>query len=153
MAPIENVSLRGFAYVGKEDEGQGGPKLFYKRHEYFRYTFGEPLSAEFRIQKVDDSRQLSSKGDCTIIDVSLNGAKIYTTFDIPTAVNRVDLSVVFSIRTHPIEAKGTIVWKKPFRNGFLYGLHFEEDEVRERVIVDELKLLGKEEVEKRKNQS
>lgn len=127
--------------------------MFYKRHEYFRYTFGELLSGEFRIQKVDDTRKLSNRGECTIIDVSVNGAKIFTTFDIPTTVNRVNLSVVFSIHTHPIEAKGTIVWKKPFRNGFLYGLHFEEDGERERVIVDELKLLGREEVEKKKNQS
>ncbi len=124
--------------------------MFYKRTEYFRYTFGEPVSAKFRIRKVDDVGKSSGQGECSIMDLSLKGAKFFTNFDIPTASNRVNLTIIFLIHTHTVEAHGGIVWKKAYRNGYLYGLRFDEDHARERLIASELKLLGKEELAKKK---
>ena len=57
--------------------------MLYKRTEYFRYTFGEPLVAEFRIVVENGTDVESSPGECHFLDISPGGAKLFAKFDIP----------------------------------------------------------------------
>ena len=59
--------------------------MLYKRNEYFRYTFGEPCDATFRLIKNANGTsemEMSKKGNCKIMDISPNGLRIYTQFQI-----------------------------------------------------------------------
>ena len=124
--------------------------MFYKRTEYFRYTFDKPLEAKFRIIITDDNWIESKMGDCSLVDLSPGGAKLFADFELPLDRGPVKIHLEFTLYESKIDAKGPIVWKKPYRNGYLYGFDFEEDMAREELIVAELKLLRKSEIEAKK---
>lgn len=111
--------------------------MLYKRTEYFRYTFGEPLDAEFRILK---SKDQSNPGQCKMIDLSPGGAKLYSSFNIPAGTDGAKLLLKFTVYNYPLEIQGKVLWKKPFNQGFMYGFEFKEDQKNGELIVDELKL-------------
>ena len=114
--------------------------MLYKRTEYFRYTFGKPLEAEFRIVVKKDTDIESSPGDCQLIDISPGGAKIFAHFDIPLeGVVPVRLHLKFKLYEEMIDLQGVIVWKKPYSGGYVYGYDFDEDTHIEKIIVEELK--------------
>ncbi|WP_318615774.1 PilZ domain-containing protein [Sporosarcina sp. YIM B06819] len=114
--------------------------MLYKRNEYFRYTFGNPLEGEFRIVIDDDQGEESSPGDCQLIDISPGGAKIFAKFNIPVEHRSVRLHVKFTLFEEVIEVLGVIVWRKPYTGGYMYGFDFDEDATLEQIIVKELKL-------------
>ncbi|MHA6258404.1 PilZ domain-containing protein [Sporosarcina sp. CAU 1771] len=123
--------------------------MYYKRAEYFRYTFGEPLEAKFRILLVNGTRKESKLGHCTLIDLSPGGARLFAEFDIPLEGNPIQLHLSFTLYESQIDVEGTIVWKKPTRNGYLYGFEIVEDELTEELIVNELKLRRRSEFEEK----
>lgn len=114
--------------------------MLYKRHEYFRYTFGQPLEGEFRIIIGDGEERESHPGDCQLIDISPGGAKIFTKFDIPVERGPVRLHIKFTLLENPIEVRGVIVWRKSYSGGYMYGYDFDEDARLQQLIVKELKL-------------
>lgn len=114
--------------------------MLYKRNEYFRYTFGNPLEGEFRIVIDDEHGGESSPGDCQLIDISPGGAKLFTKYDIPVERRSVRLCIKFTLLESPIEVPGVIVWRKPYSSGYMYGYDFDEDAALEQIIVEELKL-------------
>lgn len=124
--------------------------MFYKRAEYFRYTFGEPLEATFRILVADETRKESGLGNCALIDLSPGGAKLFAKFDIPLERKPVQLQLIFTLFESQINTVGTVVWKKSHRGGYLYGFDIEEDENIAQLIVQELKLRRRFEVEEKK---
>ncbi|MFD1926902.1 PilZ domain-containing protein [Sporosarcina siberiensis] len=119
--------------------------MLYKRSEYFRYTFGKPLDAKFRIVMGEAEEQKSKKGDCTLVDLSPGGAKLLAEFDIPFSRDAVNIQLEFTLYQAKIEVLGTLVWKESYQKDFLYGFDFEEDLEKEQLIVAELKLLRKSE--------
>lgn len=122
----------------------------YKRTEYFRYTFGEPLEAKFRLAITNGIETTSGIGPCSLIDISPGGARLFTKFDIPDGQDSAKMKVTFTLSETEIDVRGKIVWKKKHRSGYLYGIDFEEDFAKEQLIVDELKLLSRAEQEKKK---
>ncbi|WP_438316191.1 PilZ domain-containing protein [Sporosarcina sp. FA9] len=124
--------------------------MFYKRSEYFRYTFGKPLDANFRIVMGEANEQKSKKGDCALVDLSPGGAKLFAKFDIPLAHEAVKIQLEFILYQAKIDVLGTIVWKESYHGDFLYGFDFEEDLAKEQLIVAELKLLRKSEISEKK---
>lgn len=119
--------------------------MLYKRHEYFRHSFGTPLDATFRIV-VGEGATKSNPGDCLLLDISPGGTKIITDFDLPTEQGPVSLRLNFTLFETPIEIEGKIAWKKQSIDGFQYGIDFVEDPSIEKLIVDELKLRRRTEV-------
>ncbi|MFS0575470.1 PilZ domain-containing protein [Sporosarcina sp. 179-K 3D1 HS] len=112
--------------------------MLYKRTEYFRYTFGEPLDAEFRILKAEGQ---SNPGECKMVDLSPGGAKLYSSYDIPIGQDEAPrLSLKFTVYNYPLEVPGTVLWKKPFNQGHMYGFEFDEDRKIGELIIGELKL-------------
>ena len=122
----------------------------YKRTEYFRYTFGEPLEAKFRIATTGDLGTTSGVGACSLLDISPSGAKLAMRFDIPSGQDSSQLLITFMLYKKEVEVRGNIVWKRQYRDTHLYGINFEEDLVREQLITDELKLLSREKLERNK---
>ncbi|HEX5565208.1 MAG TPA: PilZ domain-containing protein [Sporosarcina sp.] len=115
--------------------------MFYKRSEYFRYTFGEPLQGEFRLLLSNGEERKSKPGECLLIDISPGGSKIYCEFDIPMDQKGVRMSLTFTLHEDPIETNGQIVWKKPSKSAYLYGVDFDPNDETEELIVNELKLM------------
>ncbi|WP_415579424.1 PilZ domain-containing protein, partial [Filibacter tadaridae] len=68
-------------------------------------------------------------------------------YDIPLGGEPVKLHIKFTLQSVPIDVQGTIKWKKPSKNGQLYGFDFEKDAALEQLIVDELKLRRHAEIE------
>lgn len=128
--------------------------MFYKRTEYFRYAFGKPHEARFRIVLDDDTRKVSGVGECTLIDLSPRGAKLFAKYDIPFVGNEVRITMEFTLFKESIDVEGKIVWKKSYDDGYLYGFEFDAGVETEQLIIEELKLLsraGLSEGEKEKN--
>ncbi|MDN4606829.1 PilZ domain-containing protein [Sporosarcina highlanderae] len=111
----------------------------YKRHEYFRHSFDQPLSATFRIL-VEGSSNESNPGNCMLLDISANGTKLASNFDIPIEIGPVHLRLNFQLYEANINVVGEIVWKKNTVDGFHYGIHFNGDASTEKLIIEELKL-------------
>ena len=124
--------------------------MHYKRTEYFRYTFGTPLEAKFQIAVAEGSGTKSGIGACSLIDISPSGAKLYTKFDIPFGQDSAQIHLNFKLYETEINVEGKFVWKGQYRGAHLYGMSFEEDLIKEQLIVDELKLLSRLELEKKK---
>lgn len=114
--------------------------MLYKRTEYFRYTFGEPLEAKFQIVVENGTDTESSPGECHFMDISPGGAKLFAKFNIPLEREAVRLHIKFTLHEKLIDLQGVIVWKKPYSGGYMYGYDFDEDPAIEQLIVEELKL-------------
>lgn len=121
--------------------------MLYKRTEYFRYTFGVPLEAKFQIIIGDGKDVESSQGDCHFIDISPGGAKLFAKFDIPIEREPVRLHLKFTLHEKLIDLRGVIVWKKPYSGGYMYGYDFDKDPTIEQLIVEELKLRRRSEID------
>ncbi|MDW0116978.1 PilZ domain-containing protein [Sporosarcina thermotolerans] len=117
----------------------------YKRHEYFRHTFDNPLSATFRIL-VEGSSNESNPGNCMLLDISTGGTKLISSLDIPTDTGPVRLRLNFVIYEANINVIGEIVWKRRGIDGIRYGIKFIEDASTEKLILDELKLRRRTEI-------
>ena len=120
----------------------------YKRNEYFRYTFGEPSEATFRLIKQKDDEngvELSKKGKCYIVDVSPNGVKMLSDLFIDIdKLKKVELSFVLDEKS--ITMVGDLVWFQKKINGYEYGVKLNGDQDSEQLIVNELKIRRKKEM-------
>lgn len=126
----------------------GGITMQYKRNEYFRYTFGEPCEATFRLIKDtggDRPTEFSNKGKCQIIDISPNGLRIITELSIVIELLKV-IEVNFIIDETPLSMIGELVWSKKNVNGFEYGVRLSEDQNNEQKIVNDLKVRSRKEM-------
>lgn len=98
------------------------------------------MEAGFRIILPGGEGQQSKLGECKLLDLSPGGAKIFSKFDIPVRGEDVRLHLKFTVYDFPIEVDGVILWNKPYGDGFMYGFEFEEDTEIGELIVGELKL-------------
>ncbi|MER2261201.1 MAG: PilZ domain-containing protein [Psychrobacillus sp.] len=121
----------------------------YKRNEYFRYTFGEPTAATFRLIKEvggDQPAEFSNKGNCHIVDISPNGLRMVTELSIAIdLIKRMEIS--FVIDETPLNIMGELVWCKKSMHGFEYGVRLVGDQDMEQRIINELKSRRRKEVE------
>ncbi|MFJ7825239.1 PilZ domain-containing protein [Psychrobacillus sp. NPDC096623] len=121
----------------------------YNRNEYFRYTFGEPCDATFRLIKQhqgDAEVELSKKGACKIIDISPNGVKMFSELFISIEqLHYVELN--FTLDTNPISMVGEFVWSHRKSFGHEYGIKLVGDDDSEKMIIAELKNRRRKEME------
>ncbi|WP_419961361.1 PilZ domain-containing protein [Psychrobacillus sp. BM2] len=124
----------------------------YNRNEYFRYTFGEPCDATFRLikQPVGNAGvELSKKGACKIIDISPNGLKMFSELFISIdQLHHVELN--FTLDTNPISMVGEFVWSHRKAFGHEYGVKLVGDSESEKMIIGELKNRSRKEMELKK---
>lgn len=126
--------------------------MIFKRNEGFRFVFGEPLNANFSIL-LDGKPQNIEKTQypCEIWDVSPRGMKMFSNIEIGEDTNKlVQLEISFILDEAKIKAIGEIVWTKKVISGFQYGLSFDNQSTVEELIVAELKLRRKKEMQRNK---
>ncbi|WP_158541002.1 PilZ domain-containing protein [Sporosarcina sp. BI001-red] len=114
--------------------------MHYKRDEAFRYSFNEPVPAEFSIYLKNSDRPGTGTGDSKLLDISPGGTRMETFFDIPVNRDEVALRLRFNIFQRPIETDGVMVWKERVGTGWMYGIDFDENASVAKAIVDDLKL-------------
>lgn len=122
--------------------------MAFKRTEGFRFTFNEPLNANFVILIDGVPEDIErTKYQCEIIDISPRGMKMFSNKEIGKHNNQlVQLEVQFILDEVLIKAVGEIIWSKDFGQKIQYGLVFENQTHIEELIVSELKLRRKKEV-------
>ncbi|MDW0112636.1 PilZ domain-containing protein [Sporosarcina saromensis] len=113
--------------------------MYYKRHEYFRYEFNEPLEANFKMLLAEGAFE-SNPGLCRLVDISPGGCKMLTNYEFPDVRGAVHLRLTCTLFKEPLTIDGQIVWKKKDKEGYQYGMDFIENPLMEKLIVDELKL-------------
>lgn len=95
----------------------------------------------------DGTDVVSSPGKCNFMDISPGGAKLFAKFDIPLERESVRLHIKFTLHEKLIDLRGVIVWKEPYSGGYMYGYDFDEDVAIEQLIVEELKLRRRTEID------
>ncbi|MEC5424058.1 PilZ domain-containing protein [Virgibacillus sp. C22-A2] len=113
----------------------------YNREEPFRYTFGQPVPAYFRISNIGGRGVSTAEGEAVIIDISPSGARIHTDLNIPfTKENTVDIVLRFELSDKELIQAGGIVWKN-YKNE--YGIDFFTEDIDEKQLIEQLKLYTK----------
>lgn len=74
---------------------------------------------------------------------------MFAIFDIPLERNPVQIQLSFILFEMEINVQCTIVWKRLHRGGHLYGFDFEENDEIANLIVHELKLRRRLEIEEK----
>ena len=124
--------------------------MLFKRSEGFRYKFEEPLQSTFTI--VENGKAVESEAAIAqIIDISPRGVKMFTTVDLHAGrAICPQLEIRFIIDTQIIVAYGEVMWSKPYLKGKHYGIFFNNQAPLEELIVDELKIRRKKEIQAEK---
>lgn len=126
-----------------------GEILKFRRSDSFRYEFEETISCNLKIISINGTPYESDFITGTLIDVSPNGFKLYTTFDIP--INKdVIVFVEFTINNQPLTFSATLVWKRDVGNGYHYGLKHHGNKEDVSLLVETLKTYAKEYTMKKK---
>ncbi|WP_430786272.1 PilZ domain-containing protein [Virgibacillus flavescens] len=108
--------------------------MYFKRNEPFRFTFTEPLVGKL---------YYSSNGTVTlvkvsILDVSKNGAKVYS-IDKIKLESGTQIKLSFEIDATSFDAVGTVNWTKPSKTSYEMGLHLDTDDTYQTAMVSALK--------------
>ena len=121
--------------------------MLFKRSEGFRYAFGEPVQATFKILENDEALN-KEVSICEILDISPKGIKMYTRVDLHAGrAICPPLEIRFILDTKIIEVRGEVMWSKPYIKGKQYGIFFNNQPLQEELIVDELKIRRKKEIQ------
>ncbi|WP_301107826.1 PilZ domain-containing protein [Sporosarcina sp.] len=123
----------------------------YNRHDYFRYEFEPRLPAKFRIQLEGEEKKLSNEGECELLDISTGGVKFFTFLNLPFQSKKLALQLEFTLHQHPFKLLGVVVWKHEAEHGFQYGFEFGEEQQADALIIEELKLRKRTEIQAEKN--
>lgn len=108
--------------------------MIFDRTESFRHAFGKP--PEIRM-KFKSGLENSVYG--LLLDISPSGARVFVDNEIP--LDAAGLNIAFAITHEQINAECAIIWSREAAGGWIYGLHFSCDAVREMFITDEVKAL------------
>ena len=124
--------------------------MLFKRSEGFRYKFEEPLHTTFTI--VENGKAIEGEAAIGgILDISPRGIKMFSTVDLNAGKAICpQLEIRFVIDTLTIVAYGEVMWSRPYMKGKQYGVFFNNQEPLEDLIVEELKLRRKKEIQEEK---
>jgi hypothetical protein len=113
----------------------------YKRNEAFRYQLNDSLDAIFTLKVEEDT--LSSKGHALIYNISPNGLRFRTEYNLPVGDSRLLLQLLFILNENEISMPGHITWKKKIGSLFEYGFEGTEDNEAKQKIINGLKELSR----------
>ncbi|KGR77260.1 PilZ domain-containing protein [Ureibacillus manganicus] len=116
----------------------------FKRNESFRYSFGQPVPALFKIVSINGREVNSASGKAEIVDISPEGIRMTSELNIPDIkLKQPILSITFNINDKPFQLNGLIMWKKERKNSAEYGIKLLIDDSMKSNIVGELKIHSK----------
>jgi hypothetical protein len=114
--------------------------MLYKRDEPFRFTFGNPIDATFKILKINEISGLTKEGKAVIMDLSPNGVKLSSTLDLPITEKQFLLEISFTLNTEKMTMMAEPKWKKRApHSSFIYGMVGLDDDETKKIIIEELK--------------
>lgn len=113
----------------------------YRRNEGFRYSFGKPLPALIIIEEEENKADIPrTEQEASLIDLSPNGMKINTTLNIPNAnLQKVRISIRFTLNQTTFLAQGKIVWKKTMGDNCFYGINYYMRKNEQKNLIENLK--------------
>lgn len=115
----------------------------FKRSEFFRYDFGQPIPCEIIILN-ENQRALSNKrAKAEILDLSLNGLKFLSALDLPYNQKHIQLKFIVRLNEKPLILYGKIAWKKSIAADYIYGVKLETNESTKKELMEELKFYAK----------
>ncbi|QOR68178.1 PilZ domain-containing protein [Cytobacillus suaedae] len=109
----------------------------YKRNEGFRLTFENPVPGTFIILMMQGKSAGANKGTLTIIDMSLKGAKVFSTLQLPTPNTQIKIET--TITDQPLSIEGELIWSRKSSTGYTYGVLFDIHSYSEQKLLSELK--------------
>lgn len=112
--------------------------MLYKREEAFRFQFQTPLPASLKVVQSDSYFEVKY-AVAEILDLSPNGLRFKTSYDIPIKQGDFLLEVTFSLNNKSISMVGTPIWKKHYGSSFIYGFCGLQDRNTEKEIIATLK--------------
>ena len=110
----------------------------YKRQEAFRYQLSEGIEAEFTFQK-GDYDSTSKKGQALIHDISPNGLRFHSEYDLPVNNDRFVFNLKFILNDQQVLMPGQIIWKKKLGSYYGYGFKGLDDLDSKQNIIELLK--------------
>ncbi len=113
----------------------------YNRNESFRYQLTDFIDATFTV-KVDEAT-LSRKGHAFINNISPNGLRFRTEYDLPADNTRLLLQLQFHLNRREIVMPGHISWKKKIENQYEYGFEGTGNKEAKQQIIRGLKELSR----------
>lgn len=113
--------------------------MFSSRKEGFRYEFGIPMDCNFEVISIDERKMESSWGTAKLLNISPHGLKISSHLDLPVAMKKIGVKISFTIVDEELTVNGQLVWQKKVGKTFTYGVKLDQNEQKERKIIEELK--------------
>lgn len=109
----------------------------YKRNEGFRLTFKNPVPGTFLILMIQGKSAGANKGILTIIDMSLKGAKVFSTLQLPTPNTQIKIET--KLNDQPLTIDGELIWSRKTSTGYTYGVSFDPHSYSEQQLLSQLK--------------
>lgn len=116
----------------------------YRRKESFRFTFDTPQSAVVQLRANESSRLTYT---CDLIDISAGGARLFSPIRLDEYTSEEIVELVVILFKKELVIPGEIAWKRPSRDGTLFGMHFSHDKKQKQNIISELKFRRHKELE------
>ena len=110
----------------------------YRRKESFRFTFDTPQSAVVQLRASESNRLTYT---CDLIDISSGGARLFSPIRLDEYTSDGNVELVVTLFKKELVIPGEIVWKRPSKDGTLFGMHFSHDKKQEHDIISELNVL------------
>ena len=123
----------------------------YNRKESFRHEFERRVDAQYKLVMGEAGKEtFTQDAFCHLVDLSPSGTKIEMSQSLPTEAQLIKIELNFVLYAKPISVQGEVKWKR-IRNGeFVYGVDLDTDEIMEALIISELKLRRRQEVNEKK---
>jgi len=109
----------------------------FRRKDGFRLVFQKPIKASFKILLLQGREVESKEGTIEILDMSLTGAKVTTSLQIPARKTKIQLKC--TINQEQMSMIGELIWEKESYKGNIYGMTFDPKSYSERQLHTELK--------------
>lgn len=103
------------------------------QRNYFRYTFLQPVEATFTIESVNNRKLQENVNPMKILDAGPTGLRILAQVKM-TVREDVLYSFDFTLDGQRYVVPGKVVWQGFVDNGYAYGVHFFNDEEREKSL-------------------
>ncbi|MDN7226215.1 PilZ domain-containing protein [Planococcus liqunii] len=108
--------------------------MFPNRMESYRHSFGKPPEIRMEILR-EDGVQYRVFG--LMLDVSTGGAKLFSEHELMKESEII--TFFFIVNYEKITTCGKLVWKLKKPNGWVYGVKWFADPVKELLIAEEIK--------------
>lgn len=118
----------------------------YKRSEPFRHLLVTPVEVQYQCTV----NQVAFTRVGKIIDISPSGISLLVSELLKTEELQSPIGLSFCLDTKLLETAGEVRWKKYHAEGIQYEVELKENESFEQLIIEELKLRRKKEIQSQK---